>query len=180
MFAPGEAADGSRAGDFGSAAIGYGSGPWFAGYAFSITRGSAAATPPSTTPKQTSHLAGMTYKIGPAMLFGALNTTRNDASGPAYVHRTGWSLGMRWAVPVGQVIGQYQRSNDSTSADADFSSVALAYLYPLSRRTMLYVNAAHNTNSDNAKFAIPKTQAGAVIDPGYNPSSLAFGIRLFF
>lgn len=178
LYAPGEAADGSRAGDQLSGAVGYGQDRWFVGYGAFRLRGSASSAPPSTSPRQTSQVLGGTYRFDFAMLFAALHKTANDAANAARINRANWSVGARIPMPSGQFILQYQHSNDRTTANRDFSNASVAYEYPLSKRTIGYANYGRNINRGSA--VTPLYMGTLAVPAGADPSAFAIGMRQSF
>lgn len=104
------------------------------------------------------------YKLGSAKLsLGAVRMAYLDA------RQTNYTVGVDWAVGVGQIRATYHRINQSGAA-ADGRSVGgddanvlgLGYVYNLSKRTALYGTAAFVTNKDSARFMLPGGPSGAL------------------
>lgn len=177
-YAFGDAPDGSRAGDQLGLALGYGVGRWYLGYGAHIVRGSASATPPSSSPRLTTHLLGGNYRFDAATVYLALHKVSNNAAGAAKVDRTNVSLSASVPAPGGQFIAAYQVSRDHTAADREFSNASVAYEYVFSRRTTAYVN--YGRNSNNANVYRPMFQGTLAAPNGTDPSALTIGMRHTF
>lgn len=176
IYALGEAANGSRAGDQAGAAIGYGQNRWFIGYAVHAVRGSAATS--AASPRQVSQVLGATYRFDPVMLFASLHRTRNDAPGAARIERANWMAGARIPMPRGQVIVSYQHAGDRTANRQSFRNASVAYEYPFSRRTTGYVNYGRNDNHANAGAGL--NLSTLPLAKGSDASAIAVGMRHAF
>ena len=91
-----------------------------------------------------------------------------------------FNLGGTVKVGAGEVLAQYIRlKNDRTSGKGD--TFALAYTYPLSRRTNIHASLAVHRNNNEGNFGINSsaTSAGTITN-GSDPRAFAVGVRHTF
>ncbi|RYX97970.1 MAG: porin [Comamonadaceae bacterium] len=137
---------------------------------------------------QTETVVGGAYNFGPASVFaGYYNfnpSETNKVVGPTTFtnHRLAW-LGTR--IPVGAVgtikaqVAQFRQ--EMSGGDAKGTSLGVAYLHGLSKRTTLFVSAARMNNNEKASFglvgATASQPAGGL---GLDPQVISFGITHVF
>jgi len=185
LVAPGEAAtqtggvpaQGSAGNQFGLGAS-YGYGPVWVGAAYHNVKGSSDTGLNSPNLKQS--YAGVAYDFGFARFHLGWNRGLNDAVGTTQLSRVARVFGI--TAPAGE-LGTfrflYGKADDRTAYHRDFSTVQVAYLYNLSKRTALYVNAAQVDNSATSSqslsnFTVSSVPAGAKV------RTLAAGMRHSF
>jgi len=144
------------------------------------TIGSAVGQPTRLTAPNTAVLLGATYRFDGFKLHGMLIKNRIDGT-------TGMSGGMAGvSVPVGagEIQATYQRRNVDDTANSDASLLAVQYMYPLSKRTSVYVGTARQRNDGSASFGIwpSRLDPGAVGFPraGGDVSAFQTGVRHLF
>ncbi|MBP8306542.1 MAG: porin [Burkholderiaceae bacterium] len=91
-----------------------------------------------------------------------------------------FNLGGTVKVGAGEVLAQYIRlKNDRTNGKGD--TFALAYTYPLSRRTNIHASLAVHRNNNEGNFGINSSATSAgVITNGSDPRAFAVGVRHTF
>lgn len=120
------------------------------------------------------------YALGAARFkLGAVRMAYLDA------RQTNYTVGVDWAVGVGQIRATYHRINQSgaaaggASVGADDANVfGLGYVHNLSKRTALYGTAAFVTNQGSARFVLPGSLPGAT--GGRGSRGFEVGLRHIF
>jgi GBP family porin len=183
LYALGEAATPSKAGQQMGFNVSYGAGPWFFGYAYYQSYGSSlteSVTAPITdTPKLRQQTASTAYDFGFARLHLGVNSGRNDAPGTARLDRRSWTVGL--SIPfldLHTLRVMYGRANDRTATNADWSTLQLGYTYDFSKRTAFYL--AYGGVDNNANAAVAMARALGTYAKGSSPKSYAAGIRHYF
>lgn len=170
--------------------ITYDSGPLTLTAAYTRIRQCAQDIAATANPDwQTEVLVGGAYKLASASLFaGYYNFNPSEANkvvGPTTFlnHKVYW-LGTR--VPVGTAgtikaqVMQF-RQEFSAGDDAIGTSIGLAYLHSLSKRTTAYVSSAYMRNNSQAKFSLLGATSFQGADGlGMNPKVLSFGVTHSF
>lgn len=103
-------------------------------------------------------------------------------SGPVRKH-TGYNLGLSMKVGSGEFLAQavHQELDLGGGIEPGGTSIGLAYLHPLSRRTNLYASIGQMRNDSGGTFGL--RAAGFVVTPaapGEDPRGFALGIRHAF
>lgn len=181
MFAPGEASDGSSAGNQGGFNVSYGNGNWWAGYGFHTVRGSSqaisTATPDSTSPVLRQQTLAAAYNFGAVKLNAGINRGRNSLNTNAGVNRSGAYIGLSYVFAGNQEFKAfYGRVNDRRALNADYSTIQFAYTYALSKQTQLYALAGQIDNSATATATLLNTSPTLRAVAGRNSRSMAVGI----
>lgn len=180
MYAPGEAANGSSAGNQWGFNASWGNGTWWAGYGMHEVRGNSAAINPSAaesaSPRLKQETLAAAYSVGNLKLNTGFNRGRNGLNTGAGVNRTGWYVGASYSLtPSQELKAFYGRVNDRRTANADFNTWQFAYIYSLSKRTQLYALAGVVDNSATSSTVLSAPTAYA-ITPGTTARSMALGI----
>jgi len=136
-----------------------------------------AGTPPAftgTTSKREDALIGAKYTLGDFAFTGGYwhVGTPNNA-------RDAW-LGASMDIGASTLLIEAQRIRQDTSSGQVRRGVSLAlgYVYTLSKRTVLYANYGQVDNDGNASFAVVASDAAiAAGGPGTTPKVLALGMR---
>lgn len=126
------------------------------------------------------HGVAGSYKLGNAKLaLGVVRMAYLDA------RQTNYTLGVDWAVGVGQIRATYHRINQSgRAADGsgvghdDANVIGVGYVHNLSKRTALYGTAAFVSNKGQARFVLPGGPSGAL--GGRNSHGFEVGMRHIF
>jgi predicted porin len=169
--------------------ITYDSGPLTLTAAYTRIRQCAQDIAATANPEwQTEVLVGGAYKIGAASLFaGYYNfnpSEDNKVVGPTtFVNHKAFWLGTR--IPVGTagtIKAQVtQLRQEFSGDDATGTSIGLAYLHSLSKRTTVYVSGAHMSNNANAKFGLAGATSSQAADGlGTSPKVLSLGVTHSF
>jgi predicted porin len=180
MYAPGEAANGSSAGNQWGFNASWGNGTWWAGYGLHEVRGNSAAINPSAaeapSPRLRQETIAAAYSIGNLKLNTGFNRGRNGLNTAAGVNRNGWYVGLSYALtPAQEVKAFYGRVDDRRPANTDFTTWQFAYLYSLSKRTQLYALAGVVDNSATATTVLSSPSPYA-ITAGTTARPVALGI----
>lgn len=188
MFGAGDE-NASGSGRLVSPSITYQSGPLMVTAAYTRIRQCAQDIAATAKPDwQTETVVGGAYDFGAARLFaGYYNFNPSEANqvvGPTTFvnHRVFW-VGTR--IPVGttgtikaQVM---QLKQELSGEDASGTSIGLAYLHSLSKRTTVYVSTARMKNNSQAKFGLAGATAVQSADGlGASPKVLSLGVTHSF
>ncbi len=141
------------------AGLTYASGPAYAGFTFydvSNASGSGAA--------RKNYLLGGTYDFGVVKVH-ALIQKSTGASSLDVLDMMG---GVTIPVAGGQVLASYIHHNDRTSADKDAQQLGVGYLYPLSKRTSVYMAFARINNEHGAAFTVGNATETGTGDKAFN------------
>jgi GBP family porin len=114
------------------------------------TAGSTVGRPREGGVRDNSFSIGSTYRFDRFKVHGY--HIRNTIDGSTGM--SGTMLGVSVPAGSGEVSATLQRRHVSDAARSDARLVALQYMYFLSKRSSLYVGAAHQTNEGNANFGI--------------------------
>ena len=141
------------------AAVVYASGPAFVSATFydvDNATGSGAA--------RKNYQFGGTYDFGVVKVH-ALAQKSTGASSLDVLDLMG---GVTVPLAGGQVLASYIHHNDRTSKDQDASQLGVGYLYPLSKRTSVYVAYAKIENQHGAAFTVGNATATGTGDKAFN------------
>lgn len=172
-----------------SPSITYDSGPLMLTVAYTRIRQCAQDIAVTASPDwQTETVIGGAYNFGAARLFaGYYNFNPSEANkvvGPTTFvnHKVFW-LGTR--IPVGTTgtikAQMAQLRQEFSGEDAKGTSIGLAYLHSLSKRTTVYVSTARMKNNSQAKFGlVGATASQAAEGLGTSPKVLSIGVSHTF
>jgi GBP family porin len=142
-------------------------------------------------------VAGGSYAIGNAKLFGGYARLRNDHSavvpvlmpmiGTTYANIVGnnarldshsVSVGTQYRLGRGRILAAISRTADKAS-QSKVTLYGLGYLHDLSKRTDVYTIVAYARNQENAQYALGGAgyAGGFTSGAGQSASALQFGIR---
>ena len=141
------------------AGLTYASGPAYAGFTFydvGAANGIGAA--------RKNYLLGGTYDFGVVKVHALVQ----KSTGPASLDVLDMMGGVTIPVAGGQVLASYIHHNDRTSADKDAQQVGVGYLYPLSKRTSVYMAFARINNEHGAAFTVGNATATGTGDKAFN------------
>ena len=122
------------------------------------------------------------YSFGKSVkLAGGYYEARPDAG--AVRKHSGYNLGVSMKVGAGEVLAQavYQELDLDTGNEPSGTSIGVAYLHPMSRRTNLYASYGQMRNNSGGTFGL--RAAGLIVTPdaaGEDPKGFAVGIRHAF
>ncbi len=127
-------------------------------------------------------LAG-NYDFGPVRLFGAYLSGKIDGGNyenvtKAYRQTKTWYVGA--SIPVSaasRVVANYAHFDDQSPANKDFKEFGLAYVYDMSKRTLLYTAYGKLSNSATANQALVTAGdlVGNVTVAGTSPTGFMIG-----
>jgi GBP family porin len=135
-----------------SVSLDYSKDRFFVGIAYDRikTAGSAVGQPREAGVRDNSFSIGSTYRFDRFKLHGYhIKNTIDGATG-----MSGNMLGVSVPAGSGEVSTTLQRRHVGDAARSDASLVALQYMYFMSKRSSLYIGAAHQKNEGNANFGI--------------------------
>ena len=160
--------------DFWGARAGYASGPIDVS-----VYGGATKIKPADKSFQLYGVAAA-YKLGDAQLQGGLTQMKY-----LQAKQTNQTLGVDWAIGVGQVRATYHRikqaglSSGGAALGGDGANVfGIGYVYNLSKRTAVYGTAAFTGNKGKAQFTLPGGPSGNA--PGTSARGYEVGLRHIF
>lgn len=122
------------------------------------------------------------YTFGSSVkLAGGYYEAKPDAG--AVRKHSGYNLGVSMKVGAGEVLAQavYQELDLGIGDEPSGTSIGLAYLHPMSRRTNLYASYGQMRNNSGGTFGL--RAAGLIVTPaaaGEDPKGFAVGIRHAF
>ena len=126
------------------------------------------------------------YGIGAGYNFGAFRLTASyavaDPSGNANKH-SGFSVGAGVKVGVGEILGQVIQQKIATGASTEPKSttIGVAYVHPLSRRTNVYATFGTTRNNAAGNFALRASdETVAPLATGNDPKAFGVGVRHTF
>jgi predicted porin len=153
----------------------YASGP----VSVSLSRQVANSAPvaPGAIVATTLTALAASYDFKVVKVSGILQTNKDDSAAPLNTR----DLVVGAQVPVGfhTLLMSYILHKDRNVALADAKQLALGYTYDLSKRTNLYLSAAHITNDDKARFGLGAASAGGAVS-GSSETLYSTGIRHSF
>ena len=126
------------------------------------------------------------FGVGAGYNFGAFRLTASyavaDPAGNNNKH-SGFSVGAGVKVGVGEILGQVIQQKVATGASTEPKSttIGVAYVHPLSRRTNVYATYGQTRNNTTGNFAL--RGADETIAPnavGNDPKAFAVGVRHTF
>ncbi|MCK9688996.1 porin [Scleromatobacter humisilvae] len=141
------------------AGLTYASGPAYAGFTFydvANASGNGAA--------RKNYLLGGTYDFGIIKLHALVQ----KSTGPSSLDVLDMMGGVTIPVAGGQVLASYIHHNDRTLSDKDAQQVGVGYLYPLSKRTSVYMAFARINNEHGAAFTVGNATATGTGDKAFN------------
>lgn len=152
---------------------------FFAGLSYDKVKiaGAAVGLPAQPTADLVTTQAGLTYRFDALKLHGYYIKTKPDGG----VGMTGAMLGVSVPVGVGEIAGSVQRRDADDAANSDAQTIALQYSHFLSKRTLVYVGGARQTNKGNATFGVWPSRLEAGLTPaGADVNGYQAGIRHYF
>jgi predicted porin len=165
-----------RGGDIYSMSLSYAAGPVLAGYGYYHSQNAVE------TNAVRAHTLGGIYDFRLLKVHVLLFSAKNDAR--TLDQRTYYG-GMTIPHGAWQLLLGFAHLADRTAnlRSANFQSLAL--IYSLSKRTDLYTSAAHFVNGSGGSFTIQDSGSGGLytaanVPPGFNPTSVEFGMRFRF
>ena len=156
MYAFGEQAGDSRAGESIGLSMGYGSGPLTAKLVHH--RGNTSFVPATAADaKFRSTLAGLTYDFSVVKAFLAVdtNTTSNIATGARMQYSRDLMIGAQLPIGAGTVIASYIRRDNRLRASWDARQYGLGYVHNLSKRTTLYASIGFIDTEAGSGLKVP-------------------------
>jgi predicted porin len=138
------------------------------------TAGATVGLPAVASTRSRTWALGGSYRFDPVKLFGYAQ--HNSVSGLPNVN--GWLAGL--SIPAG--FGEYRFSYSATDRPgAKASQLAAGYTHMLSKRTQVYLNAAHIDNEGTARFvpwpAALDLAGNPIVQSGRDMRVLQAGIR---
>ncbi|MBN3775560.1 MULTISPECIES: porin [Burkholderia] len=176
--------DGTRAGRFFSTGIEYRNGPLFLG-AVSELQYTRDIFRSSQIHSSRDNYFSAVYRFGgfePTVIY---HTYNGYYAYPPYVafNSQGWDaqIGARWNIDgINRVyLSVVHRHDDNNTSISSATGGVIGYIYGLSKRTDLYVTAAHVKSQHRVPVAYPVTFQ-VYPDGGQNPSGFQIGIRHAF
>jgi predicted porin len=151
----------------------------FAGVTYDKVKiaGAAVGLPAQPSVDLITTQVGLTYNFDVAKLHGYWIRTKPDGA-PGM---KGGMLGVSVPVGAGEIAASVQKRDAEDAANSDAQTVALQYSYFLSKRTLVYVGGARQTNKGNATFGIWPSR----LDAGPSPAAAdlngyQLGMRHYF
>ena len=141
------------------AGLTYASGPAYAGFTYydvSNAAGNGAA--------RKNYLFGGTYDFGVVKV----HALAQRSTGPASLDVLDLMGGVTIPVAGGQVLASYIHHNDRTSSNKDAQQLGVGYLYPLSKRTSVYIAFARINNEHGAAFTVGNATETGTGDKAFN------------
>jgi len=175
----------AKDGRFLSASVEYRNGPLWLGLAHQTQYIQDIYNKSVTRPARDNFLSGA-YRMGGVEPTLTFHTYDGYYAYPPYVgfSSKGWDVqaGVRWNIDgVNRMHASYvYRHDDNNVAIGTAKGIAVGFLHGLSKRTDLYVSAAHIWNRQGVKLAYPITWIDATPDAGQSPTGVQFGIRHAF
>jgi len=121
--------------------------------------------------------AGLTYDFNVAKLYTYYIQTEADGGHSMQ----GGMIGVSIPVGAGEIASSYQKRDAKDALNTDGETIALMYTHNLSKRTAVYIGAAHQMNKGGATFGVwpSKLEAGAA-PAGSDVTSGQIGIRHYW
>ena len=141
------------------AGLTYASGPAYAGFTFydvGNANGNGAA--------RKNYLFGGTYDFG----IVKVHALAQKSTGASTLDVLDLMGGVTIPVAGGQVLASYIHHNDRTIKDQDANQIGAGYLYPLSKRTSVYMAYARIQNQHGAAFTVGNATAAGTGDKAFN------------
>ena len=141
------------------AGLTYASGPAYAGFTYynvSNASGNGAA--------RKNYLFGGTYDFGVIKLHALVQ----KSTGASTLDVLDLMGGVTIPVAGGSVMASYIHHNDRTSSDKDANQIGAGYLYPLSKRTSVYMAYARIQNQHGAAFTVGNATEAGTGDKAFN------------
>jgi predicted porin len=170
-YAPGEGTTAATEDDdkFQELALKWSGGP------LSVAAAFGTATPTTNNDVDIMVLGGQ-FAVSPALSVYALySSTEHDSSANA-ANRTAMSLGAKFRVGDGDIVGTFGQSEDDRAgaASADSTLIGIGYYHWLSKTTNLFVTYGDVSNDSGAQLGAPRQVVGTLA-AGDDPSVLAVG-----
>ncbi len=165
-----------------SASLDFSSDRLFVGAAYSRVKvaGAAVGQPAQVGVDETTWELGATYRFDAIKLHSFYIKTQVDGS----TGMRGGMLGASIPVGAGEIATSVLRRDVEDAANSDASTFALQYTHFLSKRTLVYVGGARQTNHGNAAFGLWPSRldsAGAGLPTaGATVTGLQLGMRHVF
>ncbi len=151
----------------------------FAGLTYDKVKiaGAAVGLPAQPAVDLVTTQLGATYRFDAVKLHGYYIKVRPEgASG-----MKGGMLGVSVPVGAGEVAASVQRRDVSDAANSDARTIALQYTHFLSKRTLVYIGGAKQTNEGNANFGVWPSRLDAGVAPaGADVTGYQIGMRHHF
>jgi len=120
---------------------------------------------------------GATYAFSAVKLHGYYIKVKPEGA----TGMKGGMLGVSVPVGLGEFAASVQRRDVSDAANSDARTVALQYTHFLSKRTLVYIGGAKQTNEGNANFGVWPSRLDAGVSPaGADVSGYQIGMRHHF
>jgi len=126
----------------------------------------------ATVPKANSYGIGGQYNFGQFRIGGGYAIQDPDTS----LKLQYWNIGGGMKLGPGEAMLQYSQMKESLS-DAKSDTWAIAYAYPVSRRTNLYVTLAQALNNDKSNYALLASDV-AIGGGGLGKDPLGFSVGM--
>lgn len=148
MAAAGEGAGGKHFG----ARLGWTGGPVDVAVSAANTELNAAGTDDF----RVANIAG-SLLVGPVKLMAQFHKDKIVRAAAADPDEKRWLVGFTVPVGAGEIKGSYSRARlqNGGAVNGDANQIALGYVYNLSKRTALYVNASRLQNKGAGRFTLP-------------------------
>jgi len=141
------------------AGLTYASGPAYVGFTFydvSNSAGNGAA--------RKNYLLGGTYDFGVIKVHALVQ----KSTGPSTLDVLDLMGGVTIPLAGGNVMASYIHHNDRTLSDKDAQQVGVGYLYPLSKRTSMYLAFARINNEHGATFTVGNSTDAGIGNKAFN------------
>ncbi|MFT4103586.1 MAG: porin [Burkholderiaceae bacterium] len=137
-----------------------------------------------TPPKVRQYGAGFGYNFGMVRLVTSVSISDPDNLGTMYDKVLAWNLGVGVRAGAGEVLiqgHQVRYKNESTGDKPRADTLAVAYTYPLSKRTKLYASWAMTRNKRGADQGVMNnSNVYGGLAANSSPRALALGINHTF
>jgi predicted porin len=161
---------GSSVGNTNEGGVYYAGGPVNVAYAYREVKNSATVT-------QKGQYLGANVGFGIAKIYALLGTEKTNTSS---VNQRYYGLGLGLNLGGGNLNFTYMKLKDKTASNKDTNFGAVAYFYPLSKRTQVYAQYAQVNNDSAATNNVYVGSDGLTPAAGQDPKMYTVGLRHSF